>query len=196
MKIAVILGSTRPDYRLGERVAKWVMSETKNFTQAEFTLLDLREYNLPFYSEKESPRGNKDYNPPENVKKWLSDLSSADGYIFLTAEYNNAPPAAIKNALDFIAFETKRKPAAILGYTDGSNGATTAIFQLRPMLIPAGIIGIQSEQVILNADKVITEEGVAQDDSKESLERRFTDLVENLLWYVKPLKAARENTLA
>ncbi|HXS15316.1 MAG TPA: NAD(P)H-dependent oxidoreductase [Candidatus Saccharimonadales bacterium] len=68
MKIAVVLGSTRP-HRLGERVAKWVMRETSKYPQSEFILLDLQGYNLPFFNEDEGPRGNENRHLAENVAK-------------------------------------------------------------------------------------------------------------------------------
>mgnify|MGYP001578406192 CR=1 FL=1 len=56
MKIAVILGSIR-GVRRGERVAKWLMPQLSKMKGAEFELLDLRDYPLPFYNEPTSPDG-------------------------------------------------------------------------------------------------------------------------------------------
>jgi NAD(P)H-dependent FMN reductase len=192
MKIAIILGSTRPKYRLGERVAKWVMSETQKYSQAEFAFLDLREYNLPFFNEAEGPRGNKNRQPEENVKKWLEDIASADGYIFITPEYNEGPSAALKNAIDFLAFEAKRKPAVIIGYSDGSNGGMYAPIQLRVNLGEVGIVALKAQQIILNADKIINEDGVVLATEKEALERRFARIFDELFWFTDALKVARE----
>lgn len=59
MKIAVILSSTRSGYSFGWRVSQWIMNETKKFQQAEFNLLDLRDYDLPIFNEEIGSRGNK-----------------------------------------------------------------------------------------------------------------------------------------
>jgi NAD(P)H-dependent FMN reductase len=191
MKIVVILGSTRPKYRLGERVAKWVMQEIVKFPQAEFTLLDLRDYNLPFFNEEESPKGNKNRHPEEHVEKWLKDIESADGYIFIMPEYNVFVNAALKNAIDFIAHEAARKPAALIGYSDGANGGMYAPFLFRLILNELEIIAIPGEHIIFNTDKAISEEGNASKDQKEAMERRFSRLLNNLLWYTKALKEAK-----
>lgn len=106
------------------------MDETQKYPQATFTLFDLRDYNLPFFNEKEAPRGNKNRQPAENVANWLKDVESVDGYIFITPEYNEGISAALKNAIDFLAFEAYRKPAVIVGYSDGSNGGMYAPIQL------------------------------------------------------------------
>lgn len=193
MKIAIILGSTRPN-RLGERVGKWVMHETTNYPQVEFSFLDLKQYNLPFFNEEEGPRGNKNRQPAENVKKWLSDIETADGYIFITPEYNEGPSAVLKNAIDFLAFEGYRKPAVIIGYSDGSNGGMYAPIQLRVNIGEIGMIALKAQQIILNADNVIRSDGTPNPDDKESLERRFKRLLEELLWFTDALKVAREKT--
>ncbi len=192
MKIAVILGSTRPKYRLGERVAKWVTNETLKFSPVEFQFLDLRDYDLPFFNEESGPRGNKHRQVTENVAKWLKDMENADGYIFITPEYNEGPSAALKNAIDFLAFEVLRKPAVIIGYSDGSNGGMYAPIQLRVNLGEVGMVALKAQQIILNADTVISDDGKAIPTEKNALERRFSRLVGELLWFTEALKLARE----
>lgn len=191
MKIAVILGSTRPQNRLGERVAKWVMRETQKYPQAEFTLLDLRDYNLPFFDEEIGPRGNKNRMPTESVAKWLKDIEEADGYIFIAPEYNAGTSAALKNAIDFLAFEAQRKPAVIIGYSDGANGGMYAPIQLRVNLGGVGMVALKAQQVILNADKVLDADGNAQPEEKERLEKRFATLAKEIIWFTDALKVAR-----
>lgn len=195
MKLAVLLGSTRPNYRLGERVAKWVMSETTKYSQAMFTFLDLRDYHLPFFNEEQGPRGNKNRQPSTNVSKWLRDMEAADGYIFITPEYNEGPSAALKNAIDFLAFEGRRKPAIITGYSDGSNGGMYAPIQLRVNLGELEIVALKKQQIILNADKVLSEEGIAISGEKVNLERRFAGIIDEILWFAHALKTAREKDI-
>lgn len=192
MKIAVILGSTRPKYRLGDRVAKWAMSETRKYPQAEFTFLDLQDYNLPFFNEEEGPRGNSNRHPDANTARWLKDMESADGYIFITPEYNEGPSAVLKNSIDFLGFEANRKPAVIIGYSNGSNGGMYAPIQLRVNIAEVGMVALKTQQIILNADKVIDVSAIPNPENKENLERRFKRLVEELLWFTDALKTARE----
>ena len=63
------------------------------------------------------------------AQHWAAKVDSLDGFIFVTAKYNRAPTAALKNALDHAYREFKRKPAAYVGY--GGVGAARAIEQLR-----------------------------------------------------------------
>jgi len=50
LRIAVIIGSTRPG-RVGEPVAKWVYGLAKKRTEAEFELVDIKDFNLPLHED-------------------------------------------------------------------------------------------------------------------------------------------------
>ena len=54
LRIGIILGSTRPG-RNGEAVAKWVYEIAKKRSDAEFELVDIKEYNLPLLDEPVPP---------------------------------------------------------------------------------------------------------------------------------------------
>ena len=54
-RIGIILGSTRPN-RNGEQVARWVFDVASQRTDAEFELVDLRDYPLPHLDEPMPPR--------------------------------------------------------------------------------------------------------------------------------------------
>jgi NAD(P)H-dependent FMN reductase len=49
-RIGIILGSTRPN-RNGEQVANWVLENATRRDDAEFELIDLRDYPLPHLDE-------------------------------------------------------------------------------------------------------------------------------------------------
>ncbi|HTU74155.1 MAG TPA: NAD(P)H-dependent oxidoreductase, partial [Trebonia sp.] len=53
-RIGIILGSTRPN-RNGEQVARWVHEIASRRTDAEFELVDLRDYPLPHLDEALPP---------------------------------------------------------------------------------------------------------------------------------------------
>ncbi len=46
LKVAIILGSTRPG-RNGKAVSQWIYDLAKNPEDAEFELIDIVDYNLP-----------------------------------------------------------------------------------------------------------------------------------------------------
>ena len=53
-RIGIILGSTRPN-RVGEQVATWVFDVASRRYDAEFELVDLRDYPLPHLDEPLPP---------------------------------------------------------------------------------------------------------------------------------------------
>ena len=54
LKVAIIVGSTRPG-RNGEAVARWVHDIAAKRTDAEFELVDIKDFNLPLLDEPMPP---------------------------------------------------------------------------------------------------------------------------------------------
>jgi len=54
LRIAIIIGSTRPG-RNGEAVGKWAYDIAKKRKDAEFELVDIAEFKLPFFDELMPP---------------------------------------------------------------------------------------------------------------------------------------------
>jgi NAD(P)H-dependent FMN reductase len=126
LKIAVILGSTRPN-RNGKAVAEWVLERAADRTTAEYELIDLLEYPLPFFDEPFPPSsGRYTY---EYTKGWAVTIGSYDAFIFVSPEYNHSIPGVLKNAIDYLYAEWKDKAAAFVSY--GSSGGVRAVEHLR-----------------------------------------------------------------
>ena len=54
LRIAIIIGSTKPG-RKGEAVAKWVYEIAQKRSDAEFELVDIKNFNLPLFDEPMPP---------------------------------------------------------------------------------------------------------------------------------------------
>src|SRR5258708_19068985 len=126
LRIAVIIGSTRPG-RNGEAVAKWVCEIAQKRSDAEFELVDIRDFNLPLLDEPAPPSMGQ-YSKP-HTKAWAAKIASFDGYVFVAPEYNHGISGALKNAIDFLFREWHNKAAGFVSY-GGANGAR-AVEQLR-----------------------------------------------------------------
>lgn len=184
-KIGVIVSSTRPT-RVGGHVADWFMAKAKEYQGLEFELLDLKEINLPFLSETESPSTGK--YTQESTKQWSAVIDGLDGFIFITAEYNNGPPAPLKNAIDSIYHEWDKKPVAFVGY--GTYGATRAVEQLVDNAAKVGMMPLSKTFVgLMNPWESITPEGEIKE---EFVHGHIEKLLENLQWWAETLKSARE----
>jgi len=126
MKIQLILGSTRPG-RVGEQVATWAHEILAKREDAEFELVDIADFGLPLLDESVPPMMQQ--YEKEHTKKWSKKISEADGYIFVSAEYNHSVPGALKNAIDYLYHEWNNKAVGFVSY--GSMGGVRAVEHLR-----------------------------------------------------------------
>ncbi len=120
-KIKLIISSTRQG-RVGKQVSDWLVSAAKD-NSVELEVLDLQTIQLPFFDAMVPPA----YMPTETPEgiAWAKMIADAEGFVFVTPEYNRSIPASLKNAIDFLVAEWKEKPAAIVsyGYIDGGGSA-------------------------------------------------------------------------
>ena len=144
IKITVIIGSTRPN-RNGETVAKWVYKIAKKRSDAEFELVDIKDFNLPLLDEPVPPSLGQ-YSKP-HTKVWAAKIGSFDGYVFVTPEYNHGISGALKNAIDFLFAEWNNKAAGFVSY--GGAGGARAVEQLRLVLAEMQIATVR-DQVLLS----------------------------------------------
>jgi NAD(P)H-dependent FMN reductase len=126
LKIAIILGSTRPG-RNGKAVADWVVDKAAARTTAEYDLVDLADHPLPHMDEPIPPSVGQ--YAGEHTKAWAETIGAYDGYIFVTPEYNHSTSGVLKNAIDYLYGEWNNKAAAFVSY--GSVGGARAIEHLR-----------------------------------------------------------------
>ena len=126
LRIAIIIGSTRPG-RKGETVAKWVYDIARERSDAEFELVDIKDFDLPLLDEPMSPVMGQ-YSR-RHTETWSAKIASFDAYVFVTPEYNHATSGALKNAIDFLYHEWVNKAAGFVGY--GGASGTRAVENLR-----------------------------------------------------------------
>jgi NAD(P)H-dependent FMN reductase len=134
-RLAMIIGSTRPT-RFADKPADWLLDYASSRDDLTLESLDLRDFDLPFFSEV----GTNLHVPSQDPKAlaWQEAIRPFDGYIFIVAEYNHSITGALKNALDQAYKEWVHKPFSALGY--GSTGGARAIEHLRA-------IGIELQMV-------------------------------------------------
>src|SRR5260370_10460802 len=90
-RIGIILGSTRPN-RNGEQVARWVYDIASRRDDAEFELVDLRDYPLPHLDEPLPPSMRQYHN--QHTRQWADKIASFDGFVIVTPEYNHSTSGA------------------------------------------------------------------------------------------------------
>jgi NAD(P)H-dependent FMN reductase len=143
IRVGIIVGSTRPG-RKAEVVALWVYDIAKQRSDAEFELVDIREFNLPLLDEPVPAAAGK-YSQP-HTKAWAAKIDSFDGFVFVTPEYNHGTSGALKNAIDFLYREWNNKAAGFVAY--GSAGGTRAVEQLRLVMGELQIADVRAQVVL------------------------------------------------
>jgi len=145
IKVGIIVGSTRPG-RKADAVASWIVEKAKGRNDAEFEIVDISDFNLPLLDEPVPPSMGQ-YTKP-HTRTWSAKIASFDAYIFVTPEYNHAPSAALKNAIDYLYVEWNNKAAGFVSYGASSSGGR-AVEQLRMIMGELQIADVRS-QVLLS----------------------------------------------
>jgi NAD(P)H-dependent FMN reductase len=139
-RIGIIIGSTRPGRR-GEDVARWVYDIAARRGDADFELVDIKDFNLPHLDEPMPPSMGQ-YSQPHTLE-WAAKIGSFDGYVFVTPEYNHSTSGALKNAIDFLYAEWNNKAAGFVSY--GSVGGTRAVEHLRLVMGELQIADVRAQ---------------------------------------------------
>lgn len=186
LKIALIIGSTRAT-RFADKPTAWVSDIASQRTDAEFEVVDLRNYPMPFIDEIASNAYVLSTN--EVAVRWQHKLAEFDGFIFITAEYNHGPTAVLKNALDYAYPEWVRKPAAFVGY--GSVDAARVVEQLRLVAVELQMAPIRNAVHIQEADFFGAWQQGAALEEMSHLQPSVGGMLDDLIWWANALKAAR-----
>jgi NAD(P)H-dependent FMN reductase len=140
IKIAIVIGSTRPG-RKSEVVARWVYDCAVKRGDAEFELVDIKDFDLPLLDEP-APAVTGKYTQA-HTQRWSAKIAAFDAYVFVTPEYNHGTSGALKNAIDYLFLEWNNKAAGFVGY--GGLGGTRAVEQLRLMMGELMVADVRSQ---------------------------------------------------
>jgi len=127
LKIAIVIGSTRPGGH-GKVVGQWAYNIAQKRDDADFTLLDIADFNLPLLDEPMPAMSGGRYTQ-DHTRNWSAAIASFDGYVFVTPEYNHGTSGALKNAIDFLYQEWSNKAAGFIAY--GYSMGARAVESLR-----------------------------------------------------------------
>jgi len=143
IRVAIVIGSTRPG-RNGEAVAQWAYSVARQRGDAEYDLVDLKDYPLPHLDEPIPASAGK--YARDHTKAWAEKIASYDAYVFVTPEYNHGTSGVLKNAIDYLYAEWNNKAAGFVSY--GSAGGARAVEHLRLVMAELQVATVRA-QVLL-----------------------------------------------
>jgi len=191
MKLQIIVASTRPS-RAADKVVPWVVNQAALHDAFETEVLDLRDWQLPMFSEHAGSIGDpKDPSYSDQiVRQWNRKIAEGDAYIVITPEYNHSVPGELKNAIDsvFFSFAFRNKPMAMVGYSGGIGGAIRAIEHLAQIAVEQEAAPLRSTVVLPFVDKAFTADGEPADHATEV---SLQILLDDLAWWAAALRDAR-----
>ncbi len=154
---------------------------------SEVTRISLADYPLPIMNEDlEDEEGI-----PENAMKLARLISTHDGLLIVTPEYNASIPPLLKNTLDWLSRIStdkdgrKLKPfegkiAALCSSSPGAMGGMRAINHLRPVCMNIGLEVITPQCSVMNAKAAFDENGELKNERTRSLmEKTCSRLLEH-----------------
>ncbi|MBI2120694.1 MAG: NAD(P)H-dependent oxidoreductase [Parcubacteria group bacterium] len=190
LNIKVIAGSTR-EGRFSDKAALWIAEEIKKQKGVIAEVLDLREYDMPFFNEAVSPSFKQEPYKNEAVARFTKKIAEGDAFVMVTPEYNHGTSGVLKNALDWVYQEWNNKPVAFVSY--GSVGGARAVEQLRQTAIELQMAPIRNAVHIPGEQYFPVLFGkAAASDLFASQSEKANGLITQLLWWAKALKTARE----
>ncbi len=179
--IAIISSSVRRG-RNSHRVALYFKRYIEENNLASAEILDLKEYNFPLFDE----RLRYQPDPAPEVLQFAEKIRSAAGVIIVTPEYNGGYPASLKNVIDLLTYDWRRKPVAISTVSDGIFGGTQVITSLQFSLWKIRAWTVPAMYPVPSADKTFDEAGIPAD--RAAADKRAASFVGELMWCIEALE--------
>jgi len=187
-RILVFYGSYRSD-RMGIRLAEFVVERLRRRGD-DVELIDAKAINLPMLDRmyKEHPKGQA----PEALERLADKIRNADGFVFITGEYNWGVQPGLKNLTDHFLEEWFWRPAAIASYSAGRLSGARAATAWHGTLSEMGMVVISSTIAVGPIGQTLSAEGEPVGENGQALERAFPRFADDLTWWVEAAKAQRQ----
>ncbi|WP_113637482.1 NADPH-dependent FMN reductase [Nubsella zeaxanthinifaciens] len=176
-KIAVISASVRKG-RKSHSVALYFQHYLTEKQLAEIEIIDLDVYKFPIFEE----RLRLIENPTEDMLQLAAAITNADGIIIVTPEYNGGYPASLKNVIDLLYSEWKRKPIAIATVSAGAFGGSQVITSLQFSLWKIGALTVPAMFPVPTVEKTFNDDGRPTDP--ETMDKKASVFVNELLFWI------------
>jgi NAD(P)H-dependent FMN reductase len=186
-RILVFYGSYRSD-RMGIRLADYLVKGLRE-RGCDVELIDAKAVGLPMLDRmyKEHPKGEA----PAALEALAQKIISADGFVFVTGEYNWGLQPGLKNLTDHFLEEWFWRPAAIASYSAGRFSGARAALAWHGTLSEMGMVVVSSTIAVGPIGQSLSEKGEPTGDGGKALERAFPRFADDLLWWVEAAKVQR-----
>jgi len=187
-QILVFYGSYRSD-RMGIRLAEFVVDRYRRRGDA-VELIDAKAVNLPMLD-----RMHKEYPPggaPAPLQALADKIRGADGFVFVTGEYNWGVQPGLKNLTDHFLEEWFWRPAAIASYSAGRLSGARAATAWHGTLCEMGMVVVSSTIAVGPIAQSLTADGAPTGEGGKALERAFPRFADDLMWWVEAARMQRQ----
>src|ERR1700726_4917864 len=186
-RILVFYGSYRSD-RFGIRLAQFVVDGLRARGN-DVELIDAKAVGLPMLDRmyKEYPKGQA----PAALEKLAGQIRDADGFVFITGEYNWGMQPGLKNLTDHFLEEGFWRPAAIVSYSAGRIAGARSNFLWHGTLSEMGMVVISSTLSLGPIAKTLTANGEPQGHAGQFLDGPFPRFADDLAWWAEAARSQR-----
>jgi NAD(P)H-dependent FMN reductase len=186
-RILVLYGSYRSD-RMGIRLAQFVV-EGFRARGDDVELIDAKEVGLPMLDRmyKEYPKGQA----PAALETLAGKILGADGFVFITGEYNWGVQPGLKNLTDHFLEEWFWRPAAIASYSAGRFAGARAAIAWHGTLSEMGMVVVSSTISAGPIAQTLSEEGKPIGEGGKALAQAFPRFADDLAWWMEAASAQR-----
>ncbi len=188
-RILVFYGSYRSD-RMGIRLAQFVVEGLRGRGD-DVELIDAKAVGLPMLDRmyKEYKKGEA----PAALEKLAGQIRDADGFVFITGEYNWGIQPGLKNLTDHFLEEWFWRPAAIASYSAGRLGGARASTAWHGTLSEMGMVVISSTIGVGAISQALSTDGQPTGEGGKALAHAFPRFTDDLTWWMEAAKAQRQS---
>jgi NAD(P)H-dependent FMN reductase len=186
-RILVFYGSYRSN-RLGIRLAQFVVEGLRG-RGCHVELIDARAVGLPMLDRmyKEYPNGEA----PLALEKLAGQIREADGFVFITGEYNWGIQPGLKNLTDHFLEVWLGRPAPIASFSAGRFSGARAATAWHGTLSEMGMVVISSTIAAGPISQTLSADGKPIGEGGKALELAFPRFADDLTWWIEAAKMQR-----
>lgn len=183
--ILAFAGSTRGQSHNKKLVA--LAAEMARSAGAKVTLIDLRDFAMPFYDgDLEAQSGL-----PDSARALKKLMLEHHAFLLSCPEYNSSISAVLKNAIDWVSrpqpnevagIAFKGKWAALMAASPGNLGGVRGLFTVRQVLTTLGALVLPGQLAVARAQDAFAEDGALKDATQQAI---LTGIVGDLTRYVR-----------
>jgi len=184
IKILAFSGSLRRDSYNKQLVS--IASEGARKAGAEVTLIDFRDYPMPFYDgDLQQSEGF-----PQGAGKFKKLMLEHHGFLIASPEYNMSMTAVLKNAIDWASRSAagesplsafRGKVAALMTTSPGYFGGIRGLSHLRLVLEACGTMVLPEQIAVPKASVAFTADGRLSEGKQHDSVEKLGASVANLL---------------